>query len=560
MKYKILLFLTFLILEILGSVFSPSFCAPINTNPIISVGISDNSFQRYYYSENTFYATKKLLIQAGAEKQYVGEFEPNLPMKVAIKDNLFEVYNGETLVAQELSSPLTLSVEPGGLLGVFNLKRAGKPALYRGRIELVKPSNKENMFLINNVLNLETYLKGVVPNEMPVRFGLEALKAQAVAARNYALRPREKKYHEFDICDSVACQVYFGANTEAPLASRAVDETRGIVAWHKDNLILALYSSTAGGYTEDYDNAFLPKNKGEHPYLKAVPDNEKIEPLNEEKSAESFYTSDIKTYDNESPYFRWTREWTKDEMENSLKANLKAAFGSGYCHPELKNPEDFGILKEIKVLKRGNSGKIVSMQIITDKEKFTVEKELTIRRLFKNNGKALPSANAVFVQEFDENKNLVKITAYGGGYGHGVGMSQFGAGAMAKEGKTFDEILQHYYSDTALVLKPVELTPEADKNSAVYDFFLTKKQAKIVLENKFAYSEMKVVINGKEFNMKSQPSTDKKYHVDISQYLNLGSNKVYFFYPLDNNKGKKIKVYIELYGTEEESGNDGKRR
>ena len=548
MKNKLLIFLFFIALGV-----QCAFCAPINTNPIISVGISDNSFQRYYYSENTFYATKKLTLIEKNTGRLIKEFDADKPIKIVIKNNLFEIYDGEKLIEKEIQSPLVLSTEQDGLLGIHNLKRAGKPALYRGKIELVKPQNKENMFLTNNVLNLETYLKGVVPNEMPVRFGLEALKAQAVAARNYTLRPREVKYHEFDVCDSVACQVYFGANTEASLANRAINETRGIVAWHKDDLILALYSSTAGGYTEDYDNAFLPKKSDEHPYLKAVPDSEKMPSLNTEDAAKEFYTSTPQTFDNASPYFRWVREWTKKELEDVLKNGLQAAYKSGYCTPELKNPEDFGELKSIKVTKRGNSGKIVSMHIITDKEKYTVEKELTIRRLFKNKGKAMPSANAVFEQEFDEDNNLVKITAYGGGYGHGVGMSQFGAGKMAQLEKSFDEILQHYYSDTALVLKPVELTPDADKNAAVYDFYLTKKQAKIILENKFAYTEMKVVINGKEFDMKAQPSVSRKYHVDISQYLNLGDNKVYFFYPLDNNKGKKIKVYIELYGTKDES-------
>lgn len=108
-----------------------------------------------------------------------------------------------------------------------------------------------------NVLDLQSYLKGVVPNEMPVRFGLEALKAQAVLARSYVLKPRERNYHNFDVCDSVACQVYFGANTEKELSDKAVDETDNIVAMSDNELVLALYSSTAGGYTESYENAFL---------------------------------------------------------------------------------------------------------------------------------------------------------------------------------------------------------------------------------------------------------------------------------------------------------------
>ena len=519
-------------------------CEPLTTNPVISVGISDNSFQKYYYTENTFYATKKLFV-ADKAGQIIAQFEPNIFVKFVIRNNFFDVYVEEKKILEGLSSPLILKTETDGFIGIQNLKRAGLPALYRGQIQLKKPNNKENLFLTNNVLLLEQYLLGVVPNEMPVKFGLEALKAQAVAARNYALRPRDKKYHEFDVCDSVACQVYFGANTEKPLGSQAVEETRGVVAQYKDELILALYSSTAGGYTESYENAFL-MTKPEFPYLKAVSDNEDFEDLGKEEKAKEFYSSKPKTYDNESPYFRWEKEWTKEELEKVIKDGLMSAYNAGFCFPEPKQ-EDIGSLKEIKVKKRGKSGKIVSLEIITDKKTFVVEKELVIRRLFKNKGKALPSANVVFEHEYDQEGTLLAVKAYGGGYGHGVGMSQHGAGFMSKNGKTYDEILQHYYTGTELTLIPFELSSEPNKNSAVYDFYLTQKKAKIIVENKFAYNELKVVINGKEFNLKTQPSLSRKYEVDISQYVNLGDNKVYFFYPLDNNK--TIKVYISLYGT-----------
>ena len=543
MKRKILLVLCSLFLSL-----SPVCAQTVSTNPIISVGISDNSFQRYYYSENSFYATKKLFLVEKQAGKVLKEFLPDEIIKVIIKNNLFDVYSQGQLILSKVPSPLVLKTEDDGLLGVYNLKRAGKPALYRGVIELVKPQCKENMFLVNNVLDLETYLLGVVPNEMPVRFGLEALKVQSIAARNYALRPREKKIHEFDVCDSVACQVYFGANTEMELATQAVQETRGMVGQYDDNLIIALYSSTSGGFTESYENAFLPKGGETYPYLSAVSDNKKIDSLEKEKEAKDFYTNDIDSFEKESRYFRWTREWTKSELENVLKQGLPAAFKTEYSYPELKSPEKFGSLKEIKVIKRGKSGKIVTMEIVTDKEKFIVEKELVIRRLFKCQGKALPSANVVFEHEYDKDNNLVKIKAFGGGYGHGVGMSQYGAGGMAKEGYTFDEIFRHYYSDTTIDLLPLELSSEGEKNTAVYDFYLTKKQAKIIVENKENDIELKVVINGKEFNFKAEANKDKKYVVDVSKYVKLGDNKIYFFYPLEDNENKSVKVFIELYG------------
>ncbi len=127
---------------------------------------------------------------------------------------------------------------------------------------------------------------------MPVSFGLEALKAQSIAARNYVLSPRVKANPNYDVVDSVASQVYFGANTERDLSNRAVDETAGIVATYDWDLILAQYSSTAGGYSESYQNAFSdPYTKKfpatPKPYLKAKPDREEFEPLYSDEAAEN---------------------------------------------------------------------------------------------------------------------------------------------------------------------------------------------------------------------------------------------------------------------------------
>ena len=176
---------------------------------------------------------------------------------------------------------------------------------------------------------------------MPVRFGLEALKAQAVAARNYVLTPRTQAYKEFNVVDSVASQVYYGVNTEDDLATRAVMETDGIVALHNNEPILALYSSTAGGYTESYSNAFSdPLTKMfpsiHKPYLTAVPDKSEFQPLNEEDKAREFYETKIPSFDIDSPYYRWQKEWTVSELEDVLKSTLAAQSKTGFIHPAFK--------------------------------------------------------------------------------------------------------------------------------------------------------------------------------------------------------------------------------
>jgi stage II sporulation protein D len=140
---------------------------------------------------------------------------------------------------------------------------------YRGLLE-VRPTASGALTVIN-VVNLEDYLRGVVPNELsPQSFPqLEALKAQAVAARTYALRNRGQfEAAGYDICATPACQVYRGRASEHPLTDQAVEETRGIIAAYRGNLINALYTSTCGGHTEDAVNIF--EGEREVPYLTGV--------------------------------------------------------------------------------------------------------------------------------------------------------------------------------------------------------------------------------------------------------------------------------------------------
>ena len=135
---------------------------------------------------------------------------------------------------------------------------------YRGSIEVF--GNSRNTFTVVNELPLEDYLLGVVPNELsPTTFAeLEALKAQAVAARTYVVRNMGQSKNEgYDICATDACQVYMGQGSELPLSTQAVTETRGVIATYKDQPINALYSSTCGGRTEDAENIFDEK----FPYL-----------------------------------------------------------------------------------------------------------------------------------------------------------------------------------------------------------------------------------------------------------------------------------------------------
>ena len=443
---------------------TPSFATEATT--LVRVGITDNNFQNVLRQNITVYSTSDCIICDKATRRML----MNVPSEtdIVIKNSIsgLEVnVNGQGGTLRDF-----VIISPEGLLGVKDLKRKGLPAIYHGAFELVQSPDHKGFYLVN-IVELQEYLKGVVPNEMPIRFGLEALKAQTVAARNYVLTPRTQAYEEFNVVDSVSSQVYFGANTESDLATRAVMETDGIVALYDNEPILALYSSTAGGYTESYAYAFSdPKTKLfpsiSKPYLVAVPDKEDFEKLDNEESAREFYSSKVPSYDIDSPYYRWKKEWAVGELENVLKKTLPAQSKTGFVNPVFKEYDELGTIKDIKVMRRGASGKVIELDLMTSKGCWRISKELVIRRVFQKDGISLPSANVVFDKKLDPYGNVTDITVFGGGFGHGVGMSQFGAGYMAlKLEQPYYNILRHYYSGISLGTFPVEIKDESVKQN-----------------------------------------------------------------------------------------------
>lgn len=531
------------------------------SSDVVRVGISSNGFTTWVYKNISIFGTAEILICDG--DMVVANFPANTNLKFTLNnDGTITVTQDDGTIITQISNTVRILC-PNGLLGVKDLKRAGTQALYHGAFELAKTNN--GYFNLVNLIEVEDYLKGVVPNEMPVHFGLEALKAQSVSARNYVLSPRTKSSPNYDVVDSVASQVYFGANTEKPLSNSAVEETEGIVALYDWELILAQYSSTAGGYTESYSNAFSdPSSKEfpskEKPYLKAKPDILSQTPLNTEEAAAAYYKSRPDAYDIRSSYFRWTREWTADELKNALQSTLAAQSATGFVKPAFKKGDTLDDLIELKVVRRGDSGKIIEMEVVTKSQTYKVFKELVVRRLITKDGKALPSANVVFDNEKDENGNLVAVKAYGGGFGHGVGMSQYGAGFMATELKLpFDKILKHYYTGISLTTKPVIISTDVSQISATQHFYAPKKEAKLIIDNKFGVSMLLAEINGKEhiFELPKELLGYKRFvEIDISKFIKQGRNTIKVTSPefTENSFATKaLRLYVELVGKDDKS-------
>jgi stage II sporulation protein D len=224
------------------------------TEPIVRIGLTQNAATVTIRSANAFTverqstrtATFSTALSLDPAAQTTALKKSDLHYRITVQ------LDGETMLV--LPPGARVRVEPAGA----NLEIESRA--YRGALEI--SGNTRNTLTVVNELPLEDYLRGVVPNELnPVAFGqLEALKAQAVAARTYIQRNLGQYRNEgYDVCATDLCQVYFGAKTEDPLATQAILETRGVVATYDGRPINALYSSTCGGRTEDAGNIFPEK-------------------------------------------------------------------------------------------------------------------------------------------------------------------------------------------------------------------------------------------------------------------------------------------------------------
>ena len=358
---------------------------------------------------------------------------------VAIGSALYRVTHGTTTLPS--LDPLVVS-SPSGLVTVNDT------LTYRGKAEA--RANSSGSLAGINELPLEQYLYGVVPRELgPTVYPLlEAQKAQAVAARTYAIANIGRRGSDgYDLRATTDDQVYGGYAAEYALSNRAVDETAGLVATYGGKPIDALYSSTSGGHTADNEESF---SSAAVPYLRGVPDAERGEAFEHVPSLSVFmsHANPIslraqREGDAESDwsrYHRWTFDWTLSELSAILSTSAGVPVGS---------------VQSIDVLSRGPSGRVLSIAFVTDAGTFTVEKG-AIRSFLKyldaaGRPTSLPSTLFYVEPIVDRASKVVTgYRVYGGGFGHGVGLSQTGAVGLAQHGHDFQEILAHYYQGIAL--------------------------------------------------------------------------------------------------------------
>ncbi|HOE63534.1 MAG TPA: SpoIID/LytB domain-containing protein [Candidatus Sumerlaeota bacterium] len=308
---------------------------------------------------------------------------------------------------------------------------------YEGRIEIF-PNAKGNLDVVN-VLTMEEYLRGVVPSEIGPTSPQEALRAQAVAARSEALLAlMTGKYAgtHHDTGSDVESQAFTGTTKRTAGSDESVLATRGLALIFEGKPIPAYYASSCGGHTEDIRNVWHER-VGEKSYWDtAVYDGEKTfdYDLSKEEYLRRWLEADPNVFCNPNKYnvpdwasknFRWEREITADDLSKRIASSKK----------------DIGRVIAIKPIKRGSSGRLIEVEFVGETGSLIAGPELEIRQVFDP-----PLKSAAFVVDTQGPQSRPdKFIIRGAGWGHGVGMCQTGAIAMAHSGKNFREILAHYY-------------------------------------------------------------------------------------------------------------------
>lgn len=443
----------------------------------VSLYIKDNVVEAAVLTEDIYSKNIRVLI---GTTDYTGYYHDKVfvssetPFTISYGDTVDEYEAGERVEFRNGSKELAdgtakiRSKNPDGKIILSGIERqCGSPS-YRGTIEL---SKRDEGVVVINELSVEEYLYGVVPSEMPVAYNMEALKAQAICARAYAYRQMDSEvYAEFGahLDDSVASQVYNNV-AEDERAIYAVDDTYGVVPCYNDEVIEAFFFSTSCGTTCSNSSVW---GGTQRPYLLDTMENElnDIANLSDEQSFQSFINKELGTgfFEEEEPFYRWKISFSQTQINNAINHHLyeriqampenilaKNAAGSY----EKKAIRSVGDVQDIIVTKRGKSGIIEEMEIIGSEDTILVKGQNNIRVLlspeettiYKQDGSTVTGWSSLPSAYFYVVNNGLGFSLYGGGFGHGVGMSQNGANAMAELGYTAKDIIEHYY--TAVELK-----------------------------------------------------------------------------------------------------------
>ena len=414
-------------------------CAALTTEKpdidAIRVLIMTNGFKSLFHDSITLSCDSMAVLEYGDEKDAKTE-------SIAAGETV-TIKPGDSRLA---SGRLTFkSANDGGMITVHSLERAQGTPVYPGHMEITE--ERDGLLLLNEV-DLEEYLKRVTPSEMPPTYELEALKAQAICARTYAWRQIQgNAYSTYGahVDDSTNFQVYNNTLTYDS-TDAAVNETFGQLLEYNGDPIEAFYYSTSDGHGTD--GSVWGADASNTPYLRAVTINDKAKKLDltSNEAFENFIRDEnTDAYDSDFPMFRWNTKTTSTILDEKIGG--------------------VGRITGLTITSRGAGGYAKTLKVVGTEGSKTFSGQSKIRSVLGNSSlvynrkdgststgwDTLPSSFIYIENNGTDENQVTTFTIYGGGFGHGVGMSQNGAQGMAKQGKTCQEILKFFYDGCGLM-------------------------------------------------------------------------------------------------------------
>ncbi len=319
---------------------------------------------------------------------------------------------------------------------------------YRGIIEV--GFNNDGQLNVINDLDIESYLTGVNSSEMTSDCPLGLLETQTIVARSTVFATMGKHHYNanFHLCSDDHCQCYHGKKREQQISRQAVENTWGEVIMYNDEICDARYSKICGGIIEAYHNVWENRHI---PYMVADVDSDQHinSPANTEEKAKDLIDKEVPAYCNTKLHklptnlanlystenlFRWKVVYSREELEELIKQ---------------KTEEEIGELQDIVPLQRGDSGRLIYINIVGSKATLKIGKELQIRRVLSKSH--LYSSCFYVEKEMAADGKVSKFILKGAGWGHGVGLCQVGATVMAMKNIPYQKILAHYYKGVRLI-------------------------------------------------------------------------------------------------------------
>ncbi len=447
--------------------------------PNISVGIMKSEQIQFFLSGNYKISGLNNYITSNCEVSYINN-------EILVKESNEIVFKGKEVEISPTDFSTNYFELKDVVIGINFHWEQKENQRFRGFLKFIIEQNK--IWAIN-ILPLESYLTSVISSEMNANSSMELLKAHAVISRSWLVAQIEKqqqlattantlknvvetegeyiKWYDredhqlFDVCADDHCQRYQGI-TRAHNSNviKAILDTYGQVLGCNSEIADTRFSKCCGGISERFENCWQPEH---YPYLVDIADvaapladvepsqiNNSKPDLTIEKNAVQWILSKPEAFCNNSDveilnqvlndydqkakdFYRWKISYTQNELSELIKR---------------KSKRDFGQILDLIPIQRGQSGRLIKLQIVGTKQILTVGKELEIRRWLSESH----LYSSAFVVEKIEGENGVptKFLLHGAGWGHGVGLCQIGAAVMGHKGYLYTEILEHYFKQTTI--------------------------------------------------------------------------------------------------------------